>query len=169
MGQYYQPTNLNTMDYLSCYDYDNGAKLMEHSYLGNNFMRAVEGLLSPNGKWYKCPLVWAGDYADPEEGTEDNIYTIGHKMKPDHRLPRAGNWRYIVNHTKKMFVDKHQLKGTTWIIHPLSLFTCEGNGRGGGDFHGEDSRIGTWARDIISVENHKPEGYEEIDGNFTED
>jgi hypothetical protein len=51
-------------------------------------------------------------------------------------------------------------KGTK--IHPLPLLTCEGNGRGGGDFRGEHDLIGSWARDVISVEAVKPLNYKEV-------
>ena len=43
-----------------------------------------------------------------------------------------------------------------WIIHPLPLLTCEGNGRGGGDFRGNNPWIGKWARDVISIEKKLP-------------
>jgi hypothetical protein len=48
------------------------------------------------------------------------------------------------------------------------LLTCEGNGRGGGDFRGENKFVGTWARDIISVESKKPQGFTEIKPDFAE-
>jgi hypothetical protein len=43
-------------------------------------------------------------------------------------------------------------------IHPLPLLTCEGNGRGGGDYYGEDTNnlVGSWARNIIEPTNKKP-------------
>ena len=54
-------------------------------------------------------------------------------------------------------------------IHPLPLLTAEGNGRGGGDYYGSDMElVGTWARDVISVERQVPEGYSELVCNFTE-
>lgn len=64
MGQYYKAINLDKREFLSPHKYDNGAKLMEHSYLENNLLNAVERLLSPNGSWYKTRLVWGGDYMD---------------------------------------------------------------------------------------------------------
>ena len=42
--------------------HDNGYKLMEHSYIGNNFVEALEYLISPLGMFYKSRLVWSGDY-----------------------------------------------------------------------------------------------------------
>ena len=62
-------------------------------------------------------------------------------------------FRYIVNHSKKLFVDKEKL---TSNIHPLPLLTCEGNGRGGGDYGGSSELVGSWARDVISVERLAP-------------
>lgn len=77
------------------------------------------------------------------------------------------NAKYLVNHTKKEFVDKSKTPKDDdgWCIHPLPLLTCEGNGRGGGDFRGESKLIGIWARDIIGVVTKKsdiPKDYTEI-------
>jgi hypothetical protein len=46
--------------------------------------------------------------------------------------------------------------------HPLPLLTAEGNGRGGGDYRGESPLIGSWARDVISVETEAPTDFEEL-------
>jgi len=184
MGQYYYPVSLDKKEYLLSHDYDNGLKLMEHSYIGNNFMNAIERLLIPGGAWYKTKILWAGDYADHEPGyakTKDgydvNIYSIiykeGTKIKPsDERVDVK--YHYLTNHTKKVVIDLNKIKedGDGWKIHPLSLLTCEGNGRGGGDFHGEDSKIGSWARNVISLEESVLPGYElcdDEDGQFVEE
>lgn len=186
MGQYYRPTNIDKKKALSSHDYDNGAKLMEHSYIGNPFVRAVEGLLIEGGEWFKDRIVWSGDYADDEpesewknktdEYPEKNLYAIYHgeenTIKPEAKeLPTA--YRYLVNFTDKEYVDLSKIKDIKgekgWKIHPLPLLTCEGNGRGGGDFHGEDYRIGTWARKNIGIVVEKPVDYEEIDGTFQEE
>lgn len=73
----------------------------------------------------------------------------------------------LVNHTKNLFVDtrKHA------EIHPLPLLTCEGNGRGGGDYSGPHMEyVGSWARDILSVEDAqwltKREGFAEFEHVF---
>ena len=144
-------------------NYANGAKLTEHSYVGNDFVSVVEFLLSENGMFYKSRLVWAGDYADPEPETNG---TLDHAPKPQPRFFFPGipdtcvkyvkGLRYIVNHTKQQYVDKN---GHTY--HPLPLLTAEGNGRGGGDYHGAgEEHIGSWSRDVISMESEPPaEGY----------
>jgi hypothetical protein len=88
--------------------------------------------------------------------------------------------RYIINHTKKEFVDLTHLaptkftsggKETIWYMHPMSLLTAEGNGQGGGDYWGEhETKVGIWARDVIStdttIQNFKD--YKEIKVNFHE-
>lgn len=51
----------------------------------------------------------------------------------------------------------------------ILLFSCEGNGRGGGDFRGhDDDKVGLWARDIISVEREPPAGFQEFVVDFHE-
>ena len=204
MGQYYYPINADKLEYLYSHNFDNGLKLMEHSYIGNNFMQAVERLLSPNGAWHKCHFVWGGDYMDeglflPEnapkgkndDGTEfefnlhsfvseygknamegadklDKIEDWNERKKKAEKLaqkwlktlPKAG--RYLVNHTKQVCLDlkKERGNGEKWgnskkeiIIHPLSLLTCSGNGRGGGDYRGNKGElVGSWAGDVISLE-----------------
>lgn len=188
MGQYYKPIvlapkseNRNSeviLAWMYSHDYDNGLKLMEHSWVGNDFVEAFEVLISPGGEFYNQRVVWAGDYAD-EEPEGDTLFS---RAENDHiRMHPAGvpSGRYVVNHTKCLFVDKQNIPsndtwgdGTPMKIHPLPLLTCEGNGRGGGDFHGNDPKelIGSWARDVITIEENRPEGvYAELEFNLMED
>ena len=51
--------------------------------------------------------------------------------------------------------------------HPLPLLVAEGNCRGGGDYNGiNENIVGSWARDVISVENNIQEGYTEFECKF---
>jgi len=180
MGQYYKPVILGEKTeenhetvkaWMYSHEYDNGLKLMEHSYQGNNFVSTFEKQLSRKGDYHKSRVVWAGDYADEEpdlkiieEGKEydANLYLLcndKNEIKP--KVSKTDTYQYILNHTKKEFVDKNKVpeikdwKGAK--IHPLPLLTCEGNGRGGGDFRGDEKGIvGSWARDVISVEKTNP-------------
>ena len=175
MGQYYKPCilaeNKKTVKaWMYSHEYDNGLKLMEHSYIGNHFVSSFESLIKNNPQ----RVVWAGDYADECKGRKTNLYSRckdTEKANPTERVS-VTKTRYIVNHTKKQFVDKFSLseikdwEGTK--IHPLPLLTCEGNGRGGGDFRGENKFVGAWARDVISVESKKPQGFTEIKPDFAE-
>jgi len=66
MGQYYKPVFLNKDNkptaYANCYDFGSLAKLMEHSWMLNDFVGFIERQLSITPQ----KLVWAGDYADNE-------------------------------------------------------------------------------------------------------
>lgn len=210
MGQYYRPIFLTKNDKpvasVSCYDFGSMAKLMEHSWMKNPFVRFVERQLIVQ----PSKLVWAGDYADNEKPStltkeeikqfaeedseywnaekikEDglNLYTLSStvgklthdeefakgKSKYDHDYKCVAplRYKYLINHTKGEFVDKSKTPKDAdgWQVHPLPLLTCEGNGRGGGDFRGEKVQlIGRWSRDEIGVVSKKsdiPKGFKEI-------
>lgn len=179
MGQYYRIIFLSDFKYkkeiirvwLSPWDYNNGSKIMEHSYIGNNLVNTVEQLLSPSGMFYKSRIVWAGDYADTEDETGQNLYHMVDDSKPFYVSPTNINYKYIVNHTKKEYVEFNPvgIDSDELIIHPLPLLVSEGNGRGGGDYRGiNEDMCGRWARNIISVENECPDDYTEIMPEFRE-
>lgn len=190
MGQYYKPVSLEKQEGLYSHDYKhrwtnadgkvmlfgNGLKLMEHSWLRNRFVGAVEMLIAADGEWFGDRIVWAGDYADPETETEQNLYDLCPNVKKPHT--KVKYFRYILNMDTLQYVDKRKVpvtdkdvnNGKTYCsrIHPLPLLTCEGNGRGGGDFHRESPLIGLWARQRITVSNEIPEGYTELKFDLTE-
>ena len=182
MGQYYKAVNVDDMESVNPHDYDNGAKLMEHSYIGNNFVEAVEFLLIDTGenkaRWSGKRIVWAGDYANAEPMKEDNLYSL--VDKPLNMLIEAvpPDYRYLINLDKKEYVDKEKCNliieegdSSRLVIHPLPLLTVDGNGRGGGDYHeeeGEPTYVGRWSRDRISLVNVLPEDFVEITTNFDE-
>ena len=182
MGQYFKPIILGEKPkdgehetvkaWMYSHSYDNGLKLMEHSYQGNNFVSTFEKELTRRGNHYKSRVVWAGDYAEEEPGLkiieegkehDANLYSLcndENEIKP--KVAKTDDYPFIVNHTKKQFVDKNKVPEIQdWEgvkIHPLPLLTSEGNGQGGGDFRGEDENeiIGSWARDVISIEKESP-------------
>jgi hypothetical protein len=168
MGQYYIPMILDKdgkiVAWIHAHQYGNGLKLMEHSYIENDFVFTFEFELTPQGRYHKSRVVWAGDYADPEH----NGQNLSSQCEPTEMIaphPKAYNaeYRYIVNHSKKQFVDKMKVPSNKDLrIHPLPLLTCEGNGRGNGDYRENDPMIGSWARDVISIEKEIREGFEEI-------
>ena len=213
MGQYYKPINIDKKEWIYSHHFKNGMKLMEHSYIENPFIEAAEILLTEFGPWHKCKFVWAGDYADVEKetmvkGNKDSGENLFHivdeeqgidsiapvvidDIKDKHKIDLR-EFPFIVNHSKKYFVDKiffgmvynkrklskkyfvdkrkvKEFDGN-WKIHPLPLLTCEGNGRGGGDYKSEvnESLIGLWSRDSISIEKEIPKGYKELEVDFRE-
>lgn len=175
MGQYYKPVSIDTKQYLLAHDYDNGLKLMEHSYIGNNFVNAVMHLLGPTGKWNGTHLVWAGDYMDEGlfvDDPEKTLYSVaGDKYDKIQPSQTDGiGLDYIINHTKKQYLDLQELtlEDDGWKIHPLPILTCSGNGRGGGDFRGSNENVGMWAGDSIATDFIEPERYEKVLYQFTE-
>jgi hypothetical protein len=156
--------------------YDAGSKLMEHSYLNTKIMNTVEYLISKHGKFYKSRIVWTGDYADEEPEEEDteegpmNLYRLADDYSSYTGIISKSFGRYIVNHTKKLYVDKERKLNDNYNkIHPLPLLIAEGNGRGGGDYSGQNQHLcGSWARDVISMEEEIIEGYEEFVCDFEE-
>jgi hypothetical protein len=168
MGQYYNPAilgdNKRTVKaWIYSHDYDNGLNLMEHSWLLNRFVGAFESLIMQKPQ----RVVWAGDYADECKGLKSNVYgrcADKTKVNPVDTVIKREIFPYLVNHSKNQFIDKRKCVDVDgWIIHPLPLMTCEGNGRGGGDYHinheakkGNVELIGTWARDVISLEIEVP-------------
>ena len=177
MGQYYKAIILgeeqvNTEEIIRFFleaFFGSGSKLTEHSYIDNPFVNTFEFLLTKEGMFYKSRVVWAGDYADNEKNMDKNLYHIVNDLTDKTfslKVKETKEYQYIINHTKKQYVDKKKEK----IFHPLPLLTAEGNGRGGGDYRGEkENLIGIWARDVISVEKDKPEGYEELECKFSDD
>lgn len=176
MGQYYQMIILGDAPSdgeseiirlaLHPHNYNQGSKLMEHSYIKNKLVELAEYMLCPMGMFYKSRAVWAGDYAAVEVNTQQNLYNMAQKP---HLIFDCGsdfnqaNYRYIVNHTKHEYVDKldcidkHTENYTGLIIHPLPLLISEGNGLGNGDYVlTNKSDCGRWARDIISMERDCP-------------
>jgi len=170
MGQYYRPT-IVTPDgrilLLDPYDFNNGAKLTEHSWIGNDLVNAASSLILNSPK----QVAWIGDYSNDDYEICDEEYTkvysfnqfinyydaawgenpkvISHKLfsKPDLTMLDYGNtnWR-LINHDKHIYInlDVFTIENTTrgglwdgWCMNPLPLLTACGNGRGGGDY-GED-------------------------------
>lgn len=177
MGQYFKPIiGHNENGKFVCdafvhpHEYDNGLKLMEHSYIGNAVVGAIENLL--NGKYKGSLLVWAGDYAGNEKDSEGNLYDL---LYENTRLNMTNvpkkHFRFAVNETKKEYVDTDKVKADSYgyKIHPVPLLCAEGNGSGSGDYYGTNMKfVGTWARDVITFSDEQPADYKEIEPQFEE-
>jgi hypothetical protein len=173
MGQYYRgviltPNKENVIVSVCPYTHNNGAKLMEHSYIGNWYVQCYEQMLS--NLYFGNVFVWVGDYAD-----NSVLYDNARKYIESYAQIRATdckwalgdnidvyyekfdyienpNFNYIVNLDKKQYVKIPQYNKDEWQIHPLPLLCADGNGRGGGDYDGSDmDKVGIWAYDRIGV------------------
>lgn len=175
MGQYYMPyiewADGQRATVLS-HDYDNGLKLTEHSWVGNDFVDAVISLIQND----PAKIGWVGDYSN-DTGCPPDLYDYcwrddeePHNIRPavpepyfmdsdEHFIERG----YFINHTKGEYVDMGEyisLSNTCeWggILNPLPLLTCIGNGQGGGDYRGDCmNMVGYWFMDQIEFVFHVP-------------
>jgi hypothetical protein len=175
MGQYYKSISIDKQEFMDAHSVGNGVKLMEHSWVGNNFMQIIEALLTPGQSWYKTRIVWAGDYMDDglflEEGEEKNLYHYvdNHFREISPEMVIEDGYNIIVNHTKSQYCRIPAFKKNKWQPHPLSLLTSLGNGRGGGDYRVDNPFTGAWAGDVLSIEKRVPKGFKRIIPNFIED
>lgn len=186
MGQYYYPVFLAEKGttkgefirgWLEPRRGGNGSKLTEHASVFADVVQAAIFYLSREGPFYKTRFVWAGDYADKEPVDEDddeppkNLYHLAY-AEPEKCLPmkktRGDAYHFFVNHTTRQFVDLRKFH--RYAYHPIPLLTAEGNGQGGGDYRGRDEEyVGIWARDVLSVEETAPAGFDELEGIAFED
>lgn len=158
------------------------AKLTEHSWWLNPTMYCVCELLRQSA----MRVYWVGDYADNAapvnnmgEKMRDEIYhccwgetaipayisslpshTFSLSEDPD-AIESNLTHRYLVNITKGLYIDcdayYKRCVRDGWCTHPLSLLTAMGNGQGGGDYHGiNEEKVGSWAGDLLSVEDEVP-------------
>ena len=179
MGQYYKPINVDKKEHVYSHDYDSGLKLMEHSWKDNKFVAVVANLIAHGGAWCGNRIVWAGDYARPEQGTDENLFClIEDKPEKIHAIGEPDPLRYLINLDTKEYVDIDKVPptegygGEEWFIHPLPLLTAEGNGAGGGDFRGNDPNglVGRWARAHLTIQADKPKkDYTELVFDLVED
>ena len=175
MGQYYKPINLDDKSWLYSHDYDNGLKLMEHSWIVNDFVGVVMALMVPGQPWFKKPIVWAGDYYDEEPYWEQALDAL--KIQPVECMSKELQQKAkLVNHTKKLYVRYDEMQPCSdWagIVNPLPLLTACGNGRGGGDYHSQYpdyDKVGIWAGHVLSIEFAVPKSrwYKKLTVGFKE-
>ena len=197
MGQYYRPLMIfrdGTKRSALAHNFNNGLKLMEHSWVGNNFVNAVLNEMVDK----PVRLAWLGDYSDMavKEGCDIGSgyitsrteflkmfrYLWGEHSSPADLPSDSPTFKldcqhadcYIVNLTKRCYIDMEQYikcnGGKEWCIHPLPLLTALGNGLGGGDYSGEVGKgdVGSWAFDEVYVTHLKPSIMEAVEFCFQE-
>ena len=194
MGQYYKTVLMSerkddtqkiiTVDNNCGFSEYHGLKLMEHSYLNNEWTDLIAVFIYKN----KCRMSHVGDYAYeyPQYVLAYNENVAKVALKVDDMCYDAGgkilnfNYRgkFLVNWTKETYVsfDEYMKKGfSDWskevYICPFTLLTALGNGRGGGDYYNDYpncKRVGDWAWDVISIEDDAPDGFKQDDVYFTE-
>ena len=185
MGQYYTALLLNQQNkyqFFHPHKYDNGCKLMEHSYLGNFFPETVARSITEKPK----RIWWIGDYSEPDDfkrptdkkafnyyrSKEENDYSSAE----NHEWKELGDTKgFLLNHDKKVYIDmskygktapRAQKNDPEWDvkIHPLPILTATSNQRGGGDYYGINmDLVGTWAGDLLEITERFPDAnYKDI-------
>lgn len=190
-GQYYRPVLMKNGRTTVFNRYINKeyrcAKLTEHSWWYNPVCNYVaKQLYCERGR-----LAWVGDYVKNSElkelGMNKNMKQVWDSKGTgitldEERFTFSLSNKFLCNHNKKLYVNLNEYRkisnssksycGKDWVLHPLSILTAVGNGRGGGDYSGDHypclDLVGTWAWDLISIEDKAPEGYEKLDLCFME-
>jgi len=170
---------LLNLEWVYSHAYDNGLKLMEHSWVGNGFVGVVMNLLKPQGRWFKAPIVWCGDYYDGQGETPFySMVSDDGDLKGLPSMPEEEQMNSIlVNYSKKEYVVIGKAPVTDisqdfkWRVNPLPLLTACGNNRGGGDYregNPDFNKVGIWAMDKLGVLDHVPYGFWELKVGFQE-
>ena len=111
MGQYFRFCSIDKKKSISPLDFDNGLKLMEHSWLDNNYVGAAMFLISKGQPFYRDKIIWAGDYADNEikngKKLRRNLYDLCSNYKIAIKIDENNikKLRYLVHLDTKEFVD----------------------------------------------------------------
>ena len=160
MGQYYNSVLKDKNGVITMF-YNYGLKLMEHSYFNNPYVCAVCEILTEEPHH----VAWVGDYADDDSDmTHERLHNNNKAHQLDDETGFSPLRMVLVNHTKKKvlwlcdYYNKALYKAfekgekDVWVIHPLPLLTCKGNGRGGGDYRGINQKcVGIWAEDLLEL------------------
>lgn len=169
MGQYYRFINIDKKQ--KCDRNQGMLKLMEHSYLDDEYCDDILSLIS--NEWKGDRILHVGDYAEGGDGTttselihriekennlNKNVYDWGEKFKEIEPRNVDSKIRYIYNLNRKEYIDlekqpiqrcfyeNDKIYFSKFNIFAL-LIAC-GNEQGGGDYFGINRRkIGLWAGD----------------------
>lgn len=184
MGQYYRFINLDKKE--KCDKNIYGLKLMEHSYLENDYCNDILYLLSD--EWKGDRIIHVGDYAsvDDSSNTKDVIKGLDKEFNPKESFYNYSYFfnevspnkvdkkiRYVYNLDKEEYIDLyHQPIVDYWYnngtmtfakINSFALLTACGNGQGGGDYFGKnDNFVGYWAGDHFVSSDKKIEKYNDF-------
>jgi len=150
----------------SCWRMDNGAKLLEHSYLPNNYVNAIVKMIY----FRPAHVVWLCDYHEEKDLNWKEIPSLKTwKPKQDHPLyvclivnldrKEYINIEELLNLIAKdietlnfdySYVNEYQSKVVILPYHPLPFLTnCSKEPFGPGDYHGVYKYRARWKNDLI--------------------
>lgn len=176
MGQYYMPIVQATkitkkrkvvkkMFAFNIADLNESKKIAHHCEFESLISKIVSNfMVQLNKDGFDTQLVWLGDYAQhsftPGKDLYDKMkyktvklhFDIGlDKMVIDGVTPFKINTRhyFLINKEKNEYVSLESYAGSCC---PLILLTADGNGKGGGDYFGNDFEyVGRWKYDTIVI------------------
>ncbi len=187
MGQYFsavlQERN-GKASYFDAHEYDNGMKLMEHSFIGNNYVGTVYETIREYGP-LRCG--WVGDYSDTESLDKDGKWFLAKVFGDEKKRKRVLRWwnlverssengvgieypeealehnkaDYLLNYDRKEYIKVPAYEKGKWQVHPLPILTCSNPGSGGNfrpKTEWEKEVFCSWCGDMIGVQDEKPEG-----------
>ena len=170
MGQYYKFVNIDKKEI--CDRNRHGYKLMEHSYVNNDYCNDILSLLS--NEWKGDRVIHVGDYAESTDSsnTANIIENLSNELGINHTIysyaegfkkvvsKNNNNIRYVYNLDKKEYVDlfkqpiqnfwidKDEKKIGSCKINSFALLVGCGNEQGGGDYYFQNKKfVGSWAGD----------------------
>jgi hypothetical protein len=187
MGEYFQAISLTEQEYLSPYDYDNGAKIGEHAYILNDFVRSVCYLLMEGQRWHMNRIAWVGDYAEGvifsecKECFEKKINeSCPHFIRKVVGECHLKDWKTVYGQTRNIFISAPTLKELPheYFIVNHSREEYIDCGRIFRLFdedwvphplpHKTKTPDGDWLRDVLSVTIERPKEFEEDEYNIHE-
>jgi hypothetical protein len=161
MGQYWIIVNITKRQWIDCYSF-NCSKMMEFAWIGDPYLLAIENTISQGGRWQDDIVWFEGDYNQPtnlySQANDSWECVVSEGLLKHHK--------YVVNRTQKEFVD---IEKSGNGIHPLPILLAHSSGVGGGDYCGNDMElVGSWVGDVVSCTVQIPDGYTELEVDFTE-
>lgn len=187
MGQYYKFMNIDKKQ--RCDRNQHMLKLLEHSYIENEYCMDVLSLL--NNEWKGDRILHVGDYAEGTDGTttckiigqiekdynlEKSVYSWQddfYDVKPNNMNDKI---RYVYNLDKKEYINLLK-QPIQWIwleknkihfskINSFALLIGCGNEQGGGDYRLVNRlQVGSWAGDHFVSSDSILKEYEDFKEN----
>ena len=154
MGAYFFAT-LDEKKMFNTFVKDQGAKLMEHSYLKNYYVNTIMKMILNK----PTKLIWLCDYTKGAI-TWNKVNRIKkYKSITQEEMSLYIDKGMVINHTLGVYFSYKKIRDLwnpkdkelkDWIIHPIPILSnSEDSYSGGGDYGPDDSRRATWKNHLI--------------------
>lgn len=162
MGAYYKVVNLEDMESLFPYDFNSSAKMLDHAYVGNNYVNVALNEIF-EGSWKNKPIAWVCSYDNSPQyhDVHDKAVNVSSCAENVEYLDFSN--AIIINNDKQEYIDLTEFVlnypgERELMIHPFCLLTSSTDeGMGGGDYHYEHALRSTWAGDRFVVTFNRAE------------